>query len=61
MAEKLFEASEDKINRNIKDSVLCDLFGSREDLYQLYQVLYPITFSKVFDEQYRLYMPPLNC
>ena len=27
MAEKLLEASEDKINRNIKDSVFCDLFG----------------------------------
>ena len=27
MAEKLLEASEDKINRNIKDSVFCDFFG----------------------------------
>lgn len=41
MAEKLLEASEDKINRNIKDSVFCDLFGRQEYLYQLYQVLHP--------------------
>ena len=41
MAEKLLEASEDKINRNIKDSVFCDLFGRPEYLYQLYQVLHP--------------------
>ena len=30
MAEKLLEASEDRINRNIKDSVFCDLFGKPE-------------------------------
>lgn len=41
MAEKLLEASEVKINRNIKDSVFCDLFGRQEYLYQLYQVLHP--------------------
>ena len=41
MAENLLEASEDKINRNIKDSVFCDLFGRQEYLYQLYQVLHP--------------------
>ena len=41
MAEKLLEASEDKINRNIKDSVFCDLFGRQEYLFQLYQVLHP--------------------
>ena len=41
MAEKLLETSEDKINRNIKDSVFCDLFGRPEYLYQLYQVLHP--------------------
>ena len=41
MAEKLLEASEDKINRNIKDSVFCDLFGQQEYLYQLYQALHP--------------------
>ena len=41
MAEKLLEASEDKVNRNIKDSVFCDLFGEKEYLYQLYQVLHP--------------------
>ena len=29
------------INRNIKDSVFCDLFGRPEYLYQLYQVLHP--------------------
>lgn len=33
MAEKLLEASDDKINRNIKDSVFCDLFGRQESLY----------------------------
>ena len=41
IAEKLLEASDDKINRNIKDSVFCDLFGRQEYLYQLYQVLHP--------------------
>ena len=41
MAEKLLEASEDKVNRNIKDSVFCNLFGEKEYLYQLYQVLNP--------------------
>lgn len=41
MAEKLLEASDDKINRNIKDSVFCDLFGRQEYLYQLYQALHP--------------------
>ena len=41
MAEKLLEASEDKINRNIKDSVFCDLFGKPEYLIQLYRVLHP--------------------
>ena len=34
MAEKLLEASEDKINRNIKDSVFCDLFSKDEYLIQ---------------------------
>jgi len=41
MAERLLEVSEDKVNRNIKDSVFCDLFGRQEYLYQLYQVLHP--------------------
>ena len=41
MAERLLEASEDKINRNIKDSVFCDLFGKPEYLIQLYRVLHP--------------------
>ena len=41
MAEKLLEASEDKINRNIKDSVFCDLFGRPEYLIQLYRSLHP--------------------
>ena len=41
MAEKLLEASEDKINRNIKDSVFCDLFGKPEYLIQLYRALHP--------------------
>ena len=41
MAEKLLEASEDKINRNIKDSVFCDLFGRPEYLIQLYRALHP--------------------
>ena len=41
MAERLKEASKDKINRNLKDSVFCNLFGLREYLFQLYQVLHP--------------------
>ena len=41
MAERLMEASEDRINRNIKDSVFCNLFGKPEYLIQLYRVLHP--------------------
>ena len=50
MAEKLLEASEDKINRNIKDSVFCDLFGRQEYLYQLYQVLHPEDTDSEIDD-----------
>ena len=60
MAENLLQASQDKITRNIKDSVFCDLFGRLEYLYQLYQTLHPedtdiqpddltiITLSRIF-------------
>ena len=60
MAENLLQASQDKITRNIKDSVFCDLFGRLEYLYQLYQALHPedadilpedltiITLSRIF-------------
>jgi hypothetical protein len=60
MAERLLEGSEDKINRNIKDSVFCDLFGKKEYLLQLYKVLHPedaeteeddltiVTLSRIF-------------
>ena len=41
MAERLLEASGDRINRNIKDSVFCNLFGKPEYLIQLYRVLHP--------------------
>ncbi len=41
MALRLLEASKDKINRNVKDSVFCDLFVRKDYLYQLYQVLHP--------------------
>ena len=41
MAEKLRKASKDKINRNIQDSVFCDMFGQPEYLFQLYQALHP--------------------
>ena len=40
-AEKPLEITANKINRNIKDSVFCDLFGMPEYLMQLYQVLHP--------------------
>lgn len=40
-AEKPLETTDNKINRNIKDSVFCDLFGMPEYLMQLYQVLHP--------------------
>ena len=40
-AEKQLETPENKINRNIKDSVFCDLFGMPEYLMQLYKVLHP--------------------
>ena len=41
MAEKLLDNSEDRINRNIKDSVFCNLFGNQDYLFQLYQALHP--------------------
>ena len=41
MAEKLLEDSEERINRNIKDSVFCNLFGDQDYLFQLYQALHP--------------------
>lgn len=41
MAEKLLEVSKDNINRNIKDSVFCDLFSQPKYLMQLYQALHP--------------------
>ena len=41
MAAKLLEVSRDKVNRNIRDSVFCNLFGRPEYLIQLYQVLHP--------------------
>lgn len=40
-AEKPLETIDNKINRNIKDSVFCNLFGMPEYLMQLYQVLHP--------------------
>ena len=50
MAEKLLEASGDKINRNIKDSVFCDLFGRQEYLFQLYQALHPEDTETTIDD-----------
>ena len=41
MAERLLAAPEEKLNRNIKDSVFCDLFSRPEYLLQLYQALHP--------------------
>ena len=41
MAENLLKASEDKINRNLKDSVFCNLFAKEEYLIQLYRTLHP--------------------
>ena len=41
MAENLLKASEDKVNRNLKDSVFCNLFAKEEYLIQLYRVLHP--------------------
>ena len=41
MAGKLLEPTKDKINRNLKDSVFCDLFARPEYLIQLYQALHP--------------------
>ena len=41
MAKKLLEVSEDRVNRNVKDSVFCDLFGQRDYLFQLYHALHP--------------------
>lgn len=39
--KNLLKPTENKINRNIKDSVFCDLFAMPEYLMQLYQVLHP--------------------
>ena len=41
MAERLLAAPEEKLNRNIKDSVFCDLFSRPEYLLQLYRALHP--------------------
>ena len=41
MAKNLLEASKDKVNRNIKDSVFCNLFGKSEYLIQLYRAIHP--------------------
>ena len=50
MAEKLLEGSDDKVNRNIKDSVFCDLFGKPEYLFQLYQALHPEDTETTMDD-----------
>ena len=41
MAENILKASKDKMERNVKDSVFCDLFSMPEYLLQLYQVFHP--------------------
>ena len=41
MAEKVLEVMDDKIERNVKDSVFCDLFKDPENILELYQALYP--------------------
>ena len=41
MAENILKASKDKTERNVKDSVFCDLFSMPEYLLQLYQVFHP--------------------
>ena len=41
LAEKIFSPVDDKINRNVKDSVFVDLFGQSQYLLQLYQILHP--------------------
>ena len=46
-AEKPLETTDNKINRNIKDSVFCNLFGMPEYLMQLYQVLHIVDLIKL--------------
>ncbi len=41
MAEKVLEAMDDKIERNVKDSVFCDLFKDPNYILELYQTLNP--------------------
>ena len=41
MAENILKASKDKTERNVKDSVFCDLFSIPEYLLQLYRALHP--------------------
>ena len=41
MAERLLAVPEEKLNRNIKDSVFCNLFSRPEYLLQLYRALHP--------------------
>ena len=50
MAEKVLEAMEDKIERNIKDSVFCDLFKDPNNILSLYQVLYPDDKTTTVDD-----------
>ena len=41
MAENTLIPKEINVNRNVKDSVFCDLFGKPEYLIQLYRSLHP--------------------
>ena len=41
MAERLNEEPDDKITRNIKDSIFCNLFSRPEYLIELYRALHP--------------------
>ena len=50
MAEKVLEAMDDKIERNVKDSVFCDLFKNPNKVLELYQALYPEDKTTTVDD-----------
>ena len=41
VAEAIMQPLDDKVNRNFKDSVFCELFSRPEYFLELYKVLHP--------------------
>ena len=50
MAEKVLEVMDDKIERNVKDSVFCDLFKDPNKVLELYRSLFPEDKTTTVDD-----------